>query len=238
MRFFVEKINGNSVDVCGEEFRHMVKVMRLNVGDNVTLFCGDGLDYLARIEKINKDNAVLKILTSEPNANEPKKDIDIYLSLLKGEKMELVCQKITELGANGLFLFETDNSDRKQGNIHLDRLQKIAISASKQCGRSSTLKINVLTKKQVFDKLGSYDKVLFLYEKENHFTLKNLLNNIDENEINNIAIIIGPEGGFTPAEVDDFVATGANSVSLGGLIQRAETAAISTTAIVANKFLL
>jgi len=238
MRFFVEKIIGNSVEIGGEEFRHMIKVMRLTKGDSVTLFCGNGMDYIAEIDTIRKDSAVLTIKNQIRNEKEPKKVIDIYLSLLKGEKMELVCQKITELGANGLYLFETNNSDRKQGNINLDRLQKIAISASKQCGRSSIVDINALTKKEVLDRLRAYDKVLFLYEKEYSNTLKAELNNIDESKIDKIALIVGPEGGFTVDEVNEFTSSGADSVSLGALIQRAETAAISTTAIVANKFLL
>lgn len=237
MRFYVETIK-KELEISGDEYKHIVKVMRLNIGDLIVLFNGDGYNYNAEIKNIQKNNLIASVVSKEKNKSEPNKTIDLFLSLLKGEKMELVCQKITELGAKNLVLFESKNSDRKQGNLHIDRLKKIAISASKQCGRSSVINIKEATINEAIDSLSKYDLVLIMHEKEKEKNLKNILASINDAEIQSVAIIVGPEGGLDNCEVEEFESVGGISVSLGKLIQRAETASISSVAICANKFLL
>lgn len=237
MRVFLKDIS-NEIIIDGDEFRHIVKVMRMGVGEELCVFNGDGKNYVAKITQIFKDHLCANVFKSEPNMAEPKKQITIFLSLLKGEKMELVVQKITELGATKLVLFESINADRKKGNINFERLNKIAVSASKQCGRSSVLEICEMNAKDISKEISKNDLALVFHEKVESQTIKQVFASVDETKVSSVALVIGPEGGLTQSEVEEYEKYGAKAVSLGKLIFRAETACIYGMSVVSLKFLI
>ena len=234
-RYFIDKplAGAENVVLDGDEFHHMVNVMRTRLGDMVELFCGNGNNYLAQVVDIQKKQALLSIQSASPNPCEPTLKLDVYQALAKGDKLSLITQKITELGASGLFVFDSKFCDVKANTGKLDRLSLVSSSASKQCGRSSVLNVQgVVTIKQVCENIKNYDKFYVFYEAEEKDDFKNHLLKLINSDAKNIAIMIGAEGGFAPEEIEQLTKSGAIIVGLGKRILRTETAAIAGSALV------
>ena len=227
-RFYIDKelYDNQYVSLEGDEFHHLANVMRARVGEKVCLFNGNGVFYFGEITQINKKNAEILINRSEKSKNEPLINLTIYQALAKGDKLSLVMQKITEIGATELAIFDSDFCDVKANTTRVDRLETIAISASKQCGRATiTKQTGVFKLKEVAEKVKDYDAFLVAYEAEDGLTLSNFLISNKPN-LKNIAIMIGAEGGFSEKEIDLLKTSGAKIVSLGNRILRTETASI------------
>lgn len=227
-RFYIDKelYDNQNVILEGDEFHHLANVMRARVGEKVCLFNGNGVFYFGEITQINKKNAEILINHSEKSQNEPLVNLTIYQALAKGDKLSLVMQKITEIGATELAIFDSDFCDVKANTTRVDRLETIAISASKQCGRATiTKQTGVFKLKEVAEKIKDYDAFLVAYEAEDGLTLSNFLISNKPN-LKNIAIMIGAEGGFSEKEIEMLKTSGAKIVSLGNRILRTETASI------------
>ena len=227
-RFYInqELYDNQNVVLEGDEFHHLANVMRARVGEKVCLFNGNGVFYFGEITQINKKNAEILINHSEKSENEPLINLTIYQALAKGDKLSLVMQKITEIGATELAIFDSDFCDVKANTTRVDRLETIAISAAKQCGRATiTKQTGVFKLKEVAEKIKNYDAFLVAYEAEDGLTLSNFLISNKPN-LKNIAIMIGAEGGFSEKEIEMLKTSGAKIVSLGNRILRTETASI------------
>lgn len=234
-RYYINKplSQAQNVVLDGDEFHHMVNVMRTRIGEQVELFCGDGNNYVAIVTDIQKKQALLAIQSVEKNLCEPTIKLDVYQALAKGDKLNLITQKITELGASGLVVFDSKFCDVKANTGKLDRLDSVSISASKQCGRSSVLNIQgVLNINQVCQNIANYDKFYVFYEAQEKDNFKHHLLKLQNENIKNIAIMIGAEGGFAPEEIEKLTNSGAIIVGLGKRILRTETASIIGTALV------
>lgn len=225
--YFNGNLNENSsVILDGDEFHHLANVMRARVGEKVCLFNGNGTFYFGEITQINKKNAEILINYSKKSENEPKINLTIYQALAKGDKLSLVMQKITEIGASEMAIFDSDFCDVKTNTTRVDRLETIAISASKQCGRATiTKQTGVFKLSEVAKKINNYDAFLVAYEAEDGLTLSNFLI-ANKTSLKNIAIMIGAEGGFSEKEIELLKTNGAKIVSLGNRILRTETASI------------
>ena len=216
----------NHVLLEGDEFHHLANVMRARVGEKVCLFNGNGVFYFGEITQINKKNAEIFINSSQESQNEPIINLTIYQALAKGDKLSLVMQKITEIGASELAIFDSDFCDVKANTTRVDRLETIAISASKQCGRATVTKqTGVFKLKDVCEKIDEFDAFLVAYEAEDGLTLSNFLI-ANKPKLKKIAIMIGAEGGFSEKEIEMLKSNGAKIVSLGNRILRTETASI------------
>lgn len=227
-RFYInqELYENQTVILEGDEFHHLANVMRARIGEKVCLFNGNSIFYFGEITQINKKNAEILINYSEKSKNEPQINLTIYQALAKGDKLSLIMQKITEIGATELAIFDSDFCDVKANTTRVDRLETIAISASKQCGRASiTKQSGVFKLKEIVEKIKDYDAFLVAYEAEDGLTLSNFLISNKPN-LNNIAIMIGAEGGFSEKEIELLKSNGAKIVSLGNRILRTETASI------------
>lgn len=217
------------VNLEGEEFHHLSNVMRSRVGDEVILFNGDGNFYYSEIKSLNKKYAEIFVKNQIKSDNEPTICFDLYQALAKGDKLSLIMQKITELGANSLCLFESKFCDVKANTNKIDRMDSIAISAAKQCGRATITKTEgIFSIKYVAQKIKDYDTFFVAYETSEDITLADCL---IKNNYNKIAVMIGAEGGFADDEIKLLQENGAKIVSLGKRILRTETAAISCTAL-------
>lgn len=229
-RFITEnyKVNENKIEIFGEEVKHIL-VTRNNVGDEIELN-----EYICKIISIDKNNIICEILGQADKMGVPKIKITLYQALLKADKMEYVIQKSVELGATKVVPFKSKNVvvkvDDKDVNKKSSRWNKIALEAVKQCGRSDIVEVeNIISFQELNEKLSQYDKVILAYENEEE-PLKNILHNLDKKE--NIAIIIGSEGGFNIEEVEEILKNkNAVSVSLGSRILRAETASLNLLSI-------
>ncbi len=235
-RFYMyptDTLTETTLTIRSEEFRHMVQVLRMKVGDEFFAFNGNGYTYTARITSIDKKELTAEVTSKKLNPADPTKTLTVFHGLSKGEKMELVAQKITELGASALVAFESNYSNVTAKTHKVERLEKICISASKQCGRSTLVQTGeILTLPQIADKLSKYDFTIVFYEKEQIETISNVVDAYPK--ANNVAIIVGPEGGFAPEEIALLEERGAKVCTLGKRILRTETASIAATAIIAN----
>ena len=232
-RFFISEdcIDGDLCVVEGEEFNHIVNVLRLKAGDGVILCAGDGTDRKAEIIEIQKRRLLCKIHGVERNANEAGVSVTLFMALVKGEKMEFIAQKITELGAAELTPVYTRFTTVKPETARLNRLEKISAEAAKQCGRAKTLKINPVIKiDEIAPVLKEFDFVLFPYENEKNIGLKAALKKTGRAQ--KIAVVVGSEGGFSKDEAQALEKAGAVQCGMGPRILRAETAAVTAVAAV------
>ncbi|NLZ25758.1 MAG: 16S rRNA (uracil(1498)-N(3))-methyltransferase [Clostridiales bacterium] len=224
-RFFapVSARRGNSIFLSGEEFHHLTKVLRYKEGYKAIIYLNDGKEYHCTIKRINGSLAECEI----DNIIAPEmKDLGITLfcALLKGGKTEFVVQKAVEIGANAVIPFVSEYTT--ENKFSLERLNRIALEACKQCGSPMLTDIGELkTFDEVIKMFKDYDKVIFAYEKE-----KNLrLSQVDMSG-GKIALVVGSEGGFSDREANMAKEAGAIIVSLGERILRAETASIAVLA--------
>ena len=229
-RFYISQDEFNNKIITGDEFNHIKNVMRLKEGDEFIAFFGDDFDYECEIETIKKNCLEFKILNKIKNTKNPLIVLDIFQSLAKGEKMELITQKATEMGVSTIFPLYVKNCDVKPNSNKPERLRKIVVNACKQCGRSNIPTItDIITFNDSIKLLKKYDLVVFANETEKASRVYDLLEK--HKSAKKIAVIIGPEGGFTPEEINIF-STEAFSVSLGSRILRTETAAIYLSSII------
>ena len=226
MKKFFAKHIGNNFIFDGDEFAHF-NVLRCKIGEQVICFGDDGYDYLCEIKEITKKQAIASIINKEINTKNPKINLTVFQGLVKGEKLDLIVQKLTEIGISNLYTFESEYAIAKANNNKIDRLRKISMESCKQCGRNIPLNIYENLKfNEMVDKLKNFDLILFANEK-------NKVRNFDIfKKCKNIAIIVGSEGGFSDNEINLIYSSGAINFGLGERILRAETAVISISAII------
>lgn len=228
MRFYLPQINENSPELLGDAHTHAAYSLRIRVGDYIKVFDGKGTEYSCAVKDIKKDRTILEILDITKNAGETDVDISLYLSVIKQDKFEIATQKATELGVKRIVPVYSSYTQRG-GSLNLERLNKIAVSACEQCGRSL---VPIIEQCIEFDKLvdrtaeGMY--LIFPWEREMHGSIGDAI----DKKRRQISVFIGPEGGITEHEKNRLVEVGAKSVTLGRRILRAETAAITALSVI------
>ena len=225
-RFFVEPsdINGTFVTLTGDEFLHMVKVLRYKVGFKAIVCANDGVERLCTVKEIGKDFATL-VIDKETAVDVKKAHVTLFAGLLKNNKLDFVFQKAVELGVDKIVPFVSANC--AETKFSQDRAEKIALEAAKQCGSAYLSKVGALENfDAVLSSFKDFDTVLFAYENEKKNRIKDCLY-----KGKNIALVVGPEGGFTQEETDKAKECGATIITLGRRILRAETASIVSCAL-------
>lgn len=239
-RFFVktEQINQPYIYIKNEDVNHIKNVLRKKVEDKIEV-CNQetGDTYLCEIEQLD-DNEILTKIIEKLNKTETNIKIDIYQGLPKAEKMELIIQKSVELGVNSIIPISLKRCvvklEGKDQNKKIERWQKIAESAAKQCGRNIIPKIGNIIKIKQFEELSkNYDSLIVAYENEKEYTLKQEIQKIKQSNKKElkIAVVIGPEGGLAEEEIETLKNYGANIVTLGKRILRTETVALNILSI-------
>lgn len=229
-RFYLTNEQFSTHTIDGDEFNHIKNVMRMNKGDEFIAFIGSEFDYTCVITEIKKDRLFFDVKSESKNDSNPQLEIALFQALAKGEKMELVAQKTTEIGISDFYPLYTKNCDVKPNTTKLARVEKIVISACKQCGRSLVPKIHDIVSLADCIKLtNSFDLVLFANEKESNSRIYDVLSSHENAK--KIAIIVGPEGGFTPDEIS-VLCEKSTSVTFGKRIFRTETASIYLVSII------
>ncbi len=233
--FYVNGVNGNNIELVGDEHNHLKNVIRLNCGDQVKVVCGDDFNYFCTIMQINKNSTILKVDSKELNKANPKVNLTCYMALIKNDNLSLVVQKLTELGCSTFVPFESRYTVNKDKGTKIEKLNLITQQSLKQCGRSKPMVIKP-TKKltDLVNDLKQHDLIIFANETEKSENLNDVL--MQNMNAKNIAIIVGCEGGFEQTEIDLLINNNAKSVTLGSRILRAETASIMLTAIILNFF--
>lgn len=226
-RFFVRSQTAPVIE--GEEYKHLASVLRLKAGDTVTLCDGQGMECKATITTLTGKQALLMPGEWVACKSEPAHKVTLLQCLPKTGKMEVILQKCTELGLSTLVPVVSHRCVALPGKEYekkRQRYEKVAEAAAKQSGRG---RIPTVTMPIDIGKLdvSAYDAVLLAYEGEHALSLKQAL---AADPGKNIALLIGPEGGFEEEEVRSLVEKGAVSVSLGTRILRTETAGMAMLA--------
>lgn len=205
------------LDITGEDFDYLTKVLRLQTGS-----CFETVDEqnigIYQIEKIAKDSLVAVLQEKYLENNEPAKKLHLILPLLKSDKLEYVLQKATEIGIYKFWLYEAQSSVVKfGGESKFERWQKIIASAVCQSRRNHLPEIEKIKLNEISAKFSA------IYYA--HPAAEKYLPDFSDNS----ALVIGAESGFSPAELN-YLAVNGTAFSLGGRILRAETAAVAIAA--------
>lgn len=237
-KFFVSKSNivGDSAVIEGDDVKHIYKVLRLEVGDKVSINNCDGEEFLGEIEDINKKQVIVKCIEKLALNNESPVEIYLFQGLPKSSKMDLIVQKATELGVKEITPIITERVVVKNeiGEFKkLDRWNRIVLEACKQCKRSLIPKVNTpLEFEQLLDFLKNMDLIVVPYENAEGHGIKNMVNSIGKSDVKKIAVIIGPEGGFEEEEINKLKELEAYIVTLGPRIFRTETAGLVCVSLI------
>lgn len=241
-KIFIEEKNWdkekNIITITEEEVNHIKNVLRYKEGNKIeTKIIGETLpQFLCEIINIEKTEIYCKIIEEMQQNAESSFYLHIIQGLPKSDKMEQIIEKGTELGVKEFTPLNLKRCitkiDTKEEKKKIERWQKIALTAAKQCKRNIIPKINSIHNvKNIFDILEEYDIVIIAYEEEKKQTLKKVLKEYKKNKNIKIAILIGPEGGLEKQEVEELIKKGAKAVSLGQRILRTETVAITLASI-------
>lgn len=229
-RFFVsaEQISGSTAVITGSDASHITRVLRKEPGDILTLCDGAGRDFECRITRAGLEKIELEILSCHNCANEPDIKISLFVALSKGDKTEYVIQKCVELGVFEIYTFTSSRCvirlTEKDIARKTVRWRRIAYEAAKQCGRGIIPEVHeTVSFKDMTGKALSCENALFFYEGETERTLKQAL---DTRRGDSIAVVIGPEGGFSLDEAGYAKEYGLIPVTLGKRILRCETAPV------------
>jgi len=230
------RIEGDVATVDGGGLRHLSRVLRLGEGDELEVFDGAGRAWLARIERISAEEATLRLGTQVVRTAAPR--ITLAQGLAKGEKMELVIQKATELGAARIVPLALSRSvvklDASRAADRTRRWRKIAEEAARQCGRADVPEVDEPRTLQRFVEEAAErgESIAVLWEEARDERLGRWL---EEKAGRPLAMVVGPEGGITPEEAEFARGRGAALVGLGARILRTETAGIVALAIAAHR---
>ncbi len=223
-RFYINKIIDNEEVVIDDDrlIHQWRNVFRFNVGGEVILFDGSGFEYDCLIEKINNKEAILRIVAKRKGVV-PDREVILYQSLIKKDKMEWVVEKATELGVSKIVPIISERSEKKGFNI--ERAQKIAIEASEQCGRADVPTVEGTQKiEYVMENCGG--EIIIFDPRGLSMNHESEIFNHENDFRNSVSIFIGPEGGWTEKEIERFKQVDAKILSLGNLTLKAETAVI------------
>ena len=227
-RFFALGTNllGGRAIIRGRDAEH-IKVLRLRVGEEMTICDGKGTDYKCRLVRSDKDEAEAEIVEVVPCAAEPTVKVRVLCGLPKGDKTDYIIQKSVEAGAHEIFFFRCDRVVQRTEGVakKLERWNRISEEAAKQSGRGIIPEVKWLDSYvEALDAANTTDAVFFMYETGEREGLRAALRGAEK--LGTAAIITGPEGGFEAYEADMARKLGMHICSMGSRILRCETAPI------------
>lgn len=226
----VENLKNNQIILDESEHNHLKNVLRLKEGEEVIATLNDENDYICEVFSIKKNFSILKINKIIKNIYNPSKKITVYQGFLKKDNMSLIVQKLNELGVSTFVPFESENVVSMDKSGKIDKLQDVSNQSCKQCKRSIAMNILPAVKiKDICNQIPFFDIVIFANETEKN----NDLQHLNLSKFNNVALIVGSEGGFSENEINLLIQSGAKSITLGKRILRAETASIVLSGITA-----
>jgi len=238
-RFIVDpdNIQDGHIRIDGEDFRHLKKVLRIGPGETINVFDGSGREYEAKLISMDKTSALAEITASFLTEAEAEVRLTLFQGLPKGEKMDFIIQKAVELGVHRIVPVITERTvvqlDKESSTKKVSRWSKIAREAAKQCRRAVVPRVSEpVSLDDALTEASGCGAALMLYENESKKCLKEILKCYTINKISDIALLVGPEGGFSSYEVDKCISSGFEVAGLGKRILRTETAAVSVISII------
>ena len=227
-RFFIPQLYNEEMTITGVDAKHIGKVLRMQPGDKLQIVSDDGVSALAEVAAITESTVTVRCLEKLAESHEPAVKITLAQGLAKGEKMDFIIQKAVELGAYSIVPVAMEHSvvrlDGAKADKKVERWQKIAEAAAKQSKRDIIPQVqDVQTIKEMLANNDCKTKII-AYECEDRMSLKTALR--EAGQMEDLLLIIGPEGGISEGELTKAREAGAVPVSLGRRILRAETAGL------------
>ena len=235
-RFFTQDITEAGGCITGEDAKHIAKVLRMKVGDELTVCDTKGRDYDCMIEEIGAGEVRLKVLSVAPSQSEPDVRVHLYQAMPKADKMETIIQKAVELGAASITPVMTrrcvSRPDAKSMDKKLVRYNRIALEAAKQCGRGVVPPVlPLLELPQALEQMQRTGCPILFYENVTAPAKQVIAKARESGKELEIAVLIGAEGGFDEDEVALAREHGCHILSLGKRILRCETAPLAALTI-------
>ncbi len=239
-RFFVtaDMIAENIITLSKEDSQHLARVLRANVGEEITVCDDEGNEYLAEVSLMSKNEVQAKVISARKNQTEPGIKVVLFQGLPKGSKMEYIIQKCVEIGIHSIVPVATDRAvvklSEEKGKGKEDRWNKIAMEAAKQSSRGVIPYVEVpVSFKEAVKRAAEFDMAIIPYEKQEASDFKGFLR---KNSPKTVAVYIGPEGGFEESEISLAMENGITPVSLGRRILRTETAPVSVLSVLMYEY--
>jgi len=222
--------NNHAVITDKEIIKHAYNVLRLKADDNMLLIDENEIAYYTRILDIDNKQISVEIIHAEKSKRKLNIQLDLLQCTLKSTAMDIVVQKVTELGIKNLYVMPSHRSVSKFNDKDikgkLNKWKTSMLESCKQCERADKPDVHYI---KDFDELKehaeNYDLVVACVERSTNKTLKEALKTMPKAK--KILVVIGPEGGFEQSEIEFFINNKYETVSISNLIYRAETAAIA-----------
>jgi 16S rRNA (uracil1498-N3)-methyltransferase len=229
--FFASDVSGEQVTIEGDDAHHALRVLRLRPGERITVSDGRGLVVDATVGEA-RERLVARV-TARRSEEAPRPALRVFQAIPKKGKLDLVVQKLTELGAASIHLFASERSvpkwDAGKGELHAARLAEVARQAAMQSRRAW---VPLVLPPVPLPSLAIEDPTVVLHESA---TVR-LGDALPVVAPASVGLVVGPEGGLTDAEVTAFRDRGARPVSLGPLILRTETASLAAAALLLGRY--
>ena len=218
-----------SVELPSDAAHHCAQVLRYKVGDNLTVFNGDGFDYFSEIESIAKKNCRIKILNKKNPNNESGLEIHLLQAIARGDKMDFIFQKAVELGVTEMTPVSTERSnvklDKKRLEKKMSHWNKTIFSACEQSGRAVIPRLNLLINIEDVQ-ISEVQSIYLEPNSKKHFT--------HISDSSSIRLLIGPEGGLSEKDIKQLELKDFVGIKMGPRILRTETAGLSAISILQN----
>jgi len=236
-RVYVDAVleSGACLTLTGSAASHLTRVLRLRPKAALTLFNGRGGEYAASIERVHRSTVTVAIAEHEPIERESPFPLTLAQGVSRGERMDLVVQKATELGAARLVPLLTERSvvrlDEEQSDRKSSHWRAIAIAACEQCGRNRLPEVALPAQLREFLRQPCGDSVRLLLSPAAPRRIEDV-----PRPAGGATVLIGPEGGLSDAEQEDALTAGFTAVNLGPRVLRTETAAIAALTLLQRAF--
>ena len=236
-KFFVarEQIINNQVTLTGSDVSHIRTVLRLKAGDSIQVISDSDKWLTVRLVEVKTKEVKGEVIASETINVESPLAVHLGQALTKGNKFDVILRKSVELGVRSITPLMTERcvvkTHRTEVGKKIERWKKIVLESSKQCGRTQIPQVaegGIATLETFCRKIDHQDLKLVFWELEEKKTLKDI--ELDA-QPRSVAVLIGPEGGFSQAEIENVREYGFQTVSLGPRILRAETAPVVALAL-------
>lgn len=237
-RFFVrsDQIHDGIVTIVGDDAHHISRSLRMAVGEQITVCDMQKIEYECELTNFLSDSVQARVLNSFQCSTEPPFTVHVFQALPKGDKLDSIIQKTVECGLTEMTTFESERcvvrmKDSAEGK-KIERRERIALEAAKQCGRGIVPKIHpTVSFAQAVNEASKADIGLFCYEGDGTEPLAAVLKRILQNNpslrtsVPHVSVVIGSEGGFSQSEASIAKEKGLIPIGLGKRILRTETAA-------------
>ncbi len=239
-RFYVpkESVEGGRIVIRGKEAHHILDVMRLKKMDKVVTFDGTGKEYFGVIKEADAKSLIVEITDTRVLRSDKRAFITLIQAIPKKDKMDYIIEKGTELGVDAIMPVISERTivdwDEKKKALSVERWKRIALEASKQCGRADIPEIGII--RDYNDMIGlntCFDLAMIAALSEEARPLRDVLAGFGAGKV---AVAIGPEGDFVPAEIETARNAGFKLINLGSRVLKSDTAGLAVLAIMSYEF--